>query len=78
MAMTAQGYTQREIARMVGCSTATVTRVIDRVKRRTPAEDAKSWRQVQLPRLERLYEACARLSDEERRREVGGVHQCTS
>jgi hypothetical protein len=58
MAYQAQGYTMRETARLIGCSESTVRRVIERVQKRIPAEDAKTWRQVQLLRLERLYEAC--------------------
>lgn len=58
MAYQAQGYTIRETARLLGISESTVRRTMERVAKRIPAEDAKSWRQVQLLRLERLYEAC--------------------
>lgn len=58
MALTAQGYSAPEVARLVGITRTSVHRIIERVARRIPAEDAKSWRQVQLLRLERLYEAC--------------------
>lgn len=58
MAFSAQGYSQREIGKLLGISQATVKRYMDRVQKRIPAEDAKQWRQVQLLRLERLMEAC--------------------
>lgn len=58
MQFQAQGYTPRETARLMGISESTVRRIIERVKKRIPAEDTKQWRQVQLLRLERLMEAC--------------------
>lgn len=58
MQFQAQGYSHRETARLMGISESTVRRVVERVQKRIPAEDAKQWRQVQLLRLERLMEAC--------------------
>lgn len=58
MAYQAQGYSIRETARFLEVSESTVRRDIKRVERRIPAEETKQWRQVQLLRLERLYEAC--------------------
>jgi DNA-binding CsgD family transcriptional regulator len=55
--LSAQGYSQAQIARQIGCSISMVGRDIERVKKRTTAADAAEWRQVQLLRLERSLEA---------------------
>lgn len=53
-----RGYTQGEIARMMGITTNHVRRIAERVSRRNPEADLKHWRRVQLLSLERLKEAC--------------------
>lgn len=63
MQFSAQGYTQREIARMLGVSQSTVKRDIERTRKRIAADDTKQWRQVQLLRYERLLEACQSVLD---------------
>jgi predicted transcriptional regulator len=63
MQFSAQGYTQREIGRLLGVSQSTVKRDIERTRKRIAAEDTKQWRQVQLLRLERLLEACQSVLD---------------
>jgi hypothetical protein len=58
MGLTSQGYSKAEIGRLVGCSVSTVRRVIERAAKRIPAENTKSYRELQLLRYERLMEAC--------------------
>lgn len=58
MAYSAQGYSHREIGRLLGVSHTTVRRDIERVEKRIPAESTKDWRKVHALRLERLMEAC--------------------
>jgi hypothetical protein len=48
---------------MLGITKQQVGRILERVKKRIPAEDAKQWRQVQLLRYERLLEACQSVLD---------------
>lgn len=57
-ALVAQGYTKPEVGRMLGIPSRQVYRLLERIEKRIPAEDAKAWRKVQILRLERLYEAC--------------------
>lgn len=55
--MSGQGYNQREIARELGLTAAQLSRLLQRVAARIPAEDAKHWRNVQLLEYERLKRA---------------------
>jgi AraC-like DNA-binding protein len=55
--MSAQGYSNSEIARELGLSYQQVTRIAKRTAARTPAEDAKHWRKLQLLEYERLKRA---------------------
>ena len=61
--MSGQGYTQAEIARMLGLTPQKLSKLMKRVAARVPAEDAGHWRKVQLLEYERLKRALEGVLD---------------